>query len=129
MNRKIIGFDAGDWVADLKCGHTQHVRHRPPFQRPWLITPAGRRSQTGTELACKKCDVEGTPWRPVEKSILAQTVFRRARLGSAEQNGLRLLRLKKLALYLPSFWWPKRKFQLRFQGGSEFRCPESPIDG
>jgi hypothetical protein len=32
INRKIIGFhqdDTGDWVADLECGHTQHVRPRP----------------------------------------------------------------------------------------------------
>ncbi|XOJ55260.1 DUF3565 domain-containing protein [Candidatus Pseudothioglobus sp. Uisw_016] len=21
------------WVADLSCGHTQHVRHNPPWQQ------------------------------------------------------------------------------------------------
>ena len=60
MNRKIAGFhqdEASDWVADLECGHTQHVRHQPPFQmRPWVITPAGRRTRLGVELDCKKCD-------------------------------------------------------------------------
>jgi len=60
MNRKITGFhqdQIGDWVADLDCGHTQHVRHQPPFQmRPWVITPAGRKSRIGVELECVKCD-------------------------------------------------------------------------
>ncbi|MGH8014359.1 MAG: DUF3565 domain-containing protein [Candidatus Binataceae bacterium] len=59
MDRKIAGFhqDAeGDWVAELECGHTQHVRHQPPFQlRPWVITAEGRRSRIGVELYCKEC--------------------------------------------------------------------------
>jgi len=63
MKRKITGFhqdESGDWVADLECRHTQHVRHRPPFQmRPWVVTSAGRESRIGAELACKKCDEEG----------------------------------------------------------------------
>ena len=35
----ITGFHqdaAGDWVAELACGHAQHVRHRPPWQRAAL---------------------------------------------------------------------------------------------
>jgi len=34
MNQSIIGYhldDQGDWVADLACGHGQHVRHQPPM--------------------------------------------------------------------------------------------------
>jgi tellurite methyltransferase len=58
-NRKIVALhqdDAGDWVADLECGHTQHVRHDPPWQsRPWVTTPEGRASRIGTELDCAKC--------------------------------------------------------------------------
>jgi len=58
-NRKIVGFhqdDGGDWVADLECGHTQHVRHNPPWQsRPWVTTPEGRASRIGAELPCAKC--------------------------------------------------------------------------
>jgi len=58
-SRKIADFhqdDAGDWVADLECGHTQHVRHNPPWQsRPWVTTPEGRASRIGTELPCAKC--------------------------------------------------------------------------
>jgi len=63
VKRKIVGFhrdDVGDWVADLECGHTQHVRHDPPWQeRPWVVTPEGRRSRLGFELECKKCEDEG----------------------------------------------------------------------
>jgi Protein of unknown function (DUF3565) len=35
MRRLIIGFhedDEGHLVADLECGHSQHVRHEPPWQ-------------------------------------------------------------------------------------------------
>lgn len=60
MKQRIAGYHqdaAGDWVADLECGHTQHVRHAPPFQmRPWVMTPEGRRSRLGIELECLKCD-------------------------------------------------------------------------
>jgi hypothetical protein len=60
MNRRIVGFhqdDHLDWVAELDCGHNQHVRHDPPFQmRPWVITEEGRRSRLGIELECNKCD-------------------------------------------------------------------------
>jgi hypothetical protein len=56
----IVGFhqDAeGDWVADLACGHAQHVRHRPPWQnRPWVETEAGRTAKLGTPIACTACD-------------------------------------------------------------------------
>ena len=37
MQRTIIGFhqdEAQEWVADLECGHQQHVRHTPPWLRP-----------------------------------------------------------------------------------------------
>ncbi|MGE0679562.1 MAG: DUF3565 domain-containing protein [Candidatus Binatia bacterium] len=62
MQQKIIGFhkdEVGDWVADLQCGHTQHVRHNPPWQeRPWVATPEGRQVHLGDELNCKKCEEE-----------------------------------------------------------------------
>jgi len=58
--RAIQGFhqdDAGDWVAALRCGHGQHVRHHPPFfSRPWVITEEGRASRVGVELECPLCD-------------------------------------------------------------------------
>ncbi len=68
MNRRIVGYhqDANfDWVAELECGHNQHVRHQPPFQlRPWVTTPERRATRLGIELACKKCDEHAPPdWR------------------------------------------------------------------
>lgn len=60
MKRRIAGYhqDAeSHWVADLDCGHTQHVRHDPPWQvRPWVITVDGRESHLGTALECLLCD-------------------------------------------------------------------------
>lgn len=57
--RRITGFHQDDeqhWVADLECGHCQHVRHRPPWQnRPWVMTPQGRQSAIGRTLRCVKC--------------------------------------------------------------------------
>jgi hypothetical protein len=44
-------------VAELECGHNQHVRHHPPlFTRLWVLTPEGRESRIGVELDCKRCD-------------------------------------------------------------------------
>lgn len=57
--RAIVGFHQDEerhWVADLECGHTQHVRHDPPWQlRPWVTTPEGRASHLGMLLGCVKC--------------------------------------------------------------------------
>jgi hypothetical protein len=65
--RRIVGYHVDDenhWVADLECGHSQHVRHEPPLmQRPWVLTESGRRSHLGTELQCVLCDVSGMPDR------------------------------------------------------------------
>ena len=58
--RKIVGFrqdQQDDWVAYLECGHTQHVRHNPPWMnRSWVMTDEGRQSRIGTALVCKKCE-------------------------------------------------------------------------
>jgi hypothetical protein len=58
--RTIEGFhrdDVGDWVADLSCLHSQHVRHRPPFwDRPWVLTEEGRREHVGGPIDCPLCD-------------------------------------------------------------------------
>lgn len=60
MERAIAGYhqdEEDDWVAELSCGHNQHVRHRPPFQlRPWVQTVDGRRGRLGTPIDCPLCD-------------------------------------------------------------------------
>ena len=57
--RAIVGFhldDEGHWVADLECGHTQHMRHDPPWQnRSWVLTPEGRAGFIGVRIECRKC--------------------------------------------------------------------------
>ena len=67
MQQAIVGFHLDEdlaqqccsWVADLACGHTQHVRHDPPWQnRPWVLTKQGRREKLGAMLECKKCEEE-----------------------------------------------------------------------
>ncbi|UTM58598.1 DUF3565 domain-containing protein [Photobacterium sp. CCB-ST2H9] len=61
MKQPIVGYhqdEEGDWVAELGCGHFQHVRHRPPFIcRPWVTTAARRKEKLGFLLNCKKCDL------------------------------------------------------------------------
>jgi hypothetical protein len=58
--QRIVGFRQDldqDWIAELACGHTQHVRHAPPWQvRPWVLTPEGRAGRLGTSLPCRQCD-------------------------------------------------------------------------
>lgn len=60
MERAIVGFhkdEKEDWVAELECGHQQHVRHNPPWQiRKWVISESGRKSRLGSVLNCRICD-------------------------------------------------------------------------
>ncbi|GAB4363538.1 MAG: hypothetical protein Kow0042_01470 [Calditrichia bacterium] len=60
MKRKIYGFhqdQLGDWVAELECGHTRHLRHNPPWtERPFLESESRRTKFIGTELDCKTCE-------------------------------------------------------------------------
>lgn len=60
MEQPITGFhrDAEQhWVAELACGHSQHVRHEPPLTtRPWVLTESGRSEHLGSMLDCKLCD-------------------------------------------------------------------------
>ncbi|MAY41653.1 MULTISPECIES: DUF3565 domain-containing protein [unclassified Neptuniibacter] len=64
MNQPITGYrkdDEDDWVAELACGHFQHVRHNPPWtNRPWVESETGRKEMLGQLLNCKKC-TQGAP--------------------------------------------------------------------
>ena len=61
MKQAIIAFHQDEfehWVADLACGHTQHVRHDPPWQeRLWVTCEDGRSEKVGSELNCVICDL------------------------------------------------------------------------
>lgn len=73
--RAITGFHLdveNSWVAELACGHRQHVRHDPPFQeRPWVVTEVGREARLGALLDCLFCDMPALPQ--------AATVYKRTR--------------------------------------------------
>jgi hypothetical protein len=60
VEQPIVGYHLDEdrhWVAELGCGHFQHVRHDPPWQnRPWTQTAEGRATAIGQRLACIKCD-------------------------------------------------------------------------
>lgn len=61
MDSPIVNYhkdEHNDWVAELGCGHVQHVRHNPPWvNRPWVTTADGRKLMIGHKLPCKKCDL------------------------------------------------------------------------
>ena len=61
----IAGFrqdSAGDWVAELTCGHARHMRHRPPFEtRPWVESEAGRAQRLGAAIECALCEMPALP--------------------------------------------------------------------
>lgn len=60
MLQPITGYHLDEdrhWVAELACGHNQHVRHDPPWQvRLWVTTEHGRETHLGMQLDCLKCD-------------------------------------------------------------------------
>jgi len=62
MRRKIVAFrqdQRREWIAVLECGHTQHVRHNPPFQeRAWVLTPEGRQRFIGMTIDCARCEIK-----------------------------------------------------------------------
>ena len=65
MDQAIVAFrqdDAGGWVADLACGHSQHVRHKPPFQlAPWVLDEHERTARIGADIECRLCDQAPPP--------------------------------------------------------------------
>ncbi len=62
MERTITGFhsdSAGEWIADLDCGHRRHVRHNPPWEdHAWVLEEESRRARLGTQLSCGLCDAD-----------------------------------------------------------------------
>lgn len=59
VQKKINRFyqdEEGDWVAEMDCGHTRHMRHNPPWQnRPWVLSESGRGEWIGALVICKDC--------------------------------------------------------------------------
>jgi tellurite methyltransferase len=61
----IVAFrqdEEGHWIAELACGHAQHVRHRPPIEvRAWVLSEEGRRGRIGARLPCRYCRMPRLP--------------------------------------------------------------------
>ncbi len=87
MQRRITSFHLdpeSHWVADLECGHSQHVRHDPPWQvREWVLTEESRRTRLGSTLDCVLCESEVPP----DLSPAAAVVYRDARLQGLCHEG------------------------------------------
>ncbi|BAN50508.1 DUF3565 domain-containing protein [Metapseudomonas resinovorans] len=68
---RLVGYrqdEDGYWVAVLSCGHTQHLRHQPPWQsRPWVLDPEQRAAQLGRLFPCGWC-AQGLAPEPPEES-------------------------------------------------------------
>lgn len=89
MIRRITAYhqdDESHWVADLECGHSQHVRHDPPWQvREWVLSEESRRTHLGTPLNCVLCDEE----TPSDLTPAEAEAFHDARLRGLCHDGAR----------------------------------------
>lgn len=87
MDQTISGFhkdSENHWVAELTCGHAQHVRHDPPWmERPWVTSEEGRTKYLGTKLNCVRCDEAGLK---VAEAVLKEC--RRTLLENYESGGI-----------------------------------------
>lgn len=65
VDRRIISLELeseGTCVASLDCGHTRHIRHRPPLENyPWILDPAQRDARVGERIECGRCDALERP--------------------------------------------------------------------
>lgn len=90
MKRLITGYHTDSkqhWVAELDCGHNQHVRHDPPFfPREWVTTDEGRQNHLGNELNCVRCDELLADFLETIKKILKSEIHQS--LQTAELSGL-----------------------------------------
>jgi hypothetical protein len=87
VKQKITGYhldNENHWVAELSCGHNQHVRHDPPWSvREWVTTTEGRESRLGVELNCVRCDEAG---RAIATAIIREVKLQF--LASYEDAGI-----------------------------------------
>ena len=74
MQQEITGYHQDEethWVAQLACGHFQHVRHDPPWSnREWVLSSRTRDEKLGLTLNCIKCDIKA----PKDKQTPQQSI-------------------------------------------------------
>lgn len=60
MKRKILRFykdEKGDWIVDLECGHSRHMRHDPPWSNmDWIHSSEARWDRMQKPIDCRDCD-------------------------------------------------------------------------
>ena len=100
MRQAITGFvqdEEGDWVAELACGHRQHVRHKPPWlERPWVVKEASRATMLGAPLECPLCNrEEAVSALPSRLQSVHQRMARAAHAAGRDPADIRLLPISK----------------------------------
>jgi hypothetical protein len=66
----------GHWVASLSCGHSQHLRHQPPWQnRPWVMASTQRQARLGEPFLCGWCAQRETETINNESERCNQALF------------------------------------------------------
>lgn len=108
MKQKIVGFhldSENHWVANLACGHKQHVRHDPPMvERQWVLSEDERQKRIGTSLNCKRCDEVGlVVAQAIQKACLqavAEAYMDASYAGMCKESQLDLIFDRLMALNL-----------------------------
>jgi|GEM_PF-893351 len=66
MQCKIIRFhkdEKGDWIVDLDCGHSRHMRHDPPWSNmDWIHSSEARWDRMQQPIECRSCDERKEPF-------------------------------------------------------------------
>jgi hypothetical protein len=80
VNRRIGGFHQdsfGQWMAELECGHSQRLRHAPPWvNRKWVTTLQGRTAALGVPLYCRRCSQDQRLARAIKDLSVSRIVYR-----------------------------------------------------
>ncbi len=72
-------------MAELGCGHSQHIRHAPPFRlAPWVLDDDERNARIGVDISAGYA-INRSPRDPMSPSLLF--VGRGARVASGGVDG------------------------------------------
>lgn len=64
-------------MAELECGHSQRLRHAPPWvNRKWVTTPQGRAAALGVPLFCRRCAEDRRLAKDIKNLSVSRIVYR-----------------------------------------------------
>ncbi|MEL6821541.1 MAG: DUF3565 domain-containing protein [Calditrichota bacterium] len=73
MQCKILRFhkdEKGDWIVDLDCGHSRHMRHDPPWSNmDWIHSSEARWDRMQKPIECTECDGKGKAFVDLKPEI------------------------------------------------------------